>query len=170
MTAVVTEASHLHNAKLGSQAVVKACTSPVDSAIADEWRSRILLRWKMVTEETKKRVSFTLRKHLARYFRHVAKIWEEMDCDADSKLLQEHLYGKPPLHTRRTLDQFYYWTLQDTKRRDQDQVVYRETRALPSYTGIKRVVMVDQLWLWILGEGTYVSFSLASHEEKNQAR
>jgi hypothetical protein len=70
----------------------------------------------------------------------------------DEMLIQAYLNGvngSPPLHTRRTLDQFFYHGI-DTSDRDQDQVVYRycKRRNLEP-----KIFMVDQLWLWILGKG-----------------
>lgn len=56
---------------------------------------------------------------------------------------------EPLLHLRRTLDQSYFLNLKDTSERDLDQVVYRATRGHGNHT---RVVMVDQLWLWVLDE------------------
>lgn len=56
----------------------------------------------------------------------------------------------PPLQIRRTLDQFFYTTLDDTDSRDQDQVVYRHTKRR-SMTPV--ILMVDQLWLWVINEG-----------------
>lgn len=50
-----------------------------------------------------------------------------MDCELDERLLREDLFKKSPLHPRRTLDQSYHWKLENTARRDQDQVVYRGT-------------------------------------------
>jgi hypothetical protein len=43
----------------------------------------------------------------------------------DEKLLCAYLYNNPPVHPRRTLDQFYYHMLEDTERRDKDQVITR---------------------------------------------
>ncbi|RYP15968.1 hypothetical protein DL765_005408 [Monosporascus sp. GIB2] len=80
------------------------------------------------------------------------KVAEEMDYEADERLLREHVKADPPLHIRRTLDQYYFVTLEDTSQRDKDQVVYRGTR-----TGYTRVVMVDQLWLWILDDNTIIT-------------
>jgi hypothetical protein len=54
----------------------------------------------------------------------------------------------PPLHVRRTLDQYYY-TFNSTEARDRDQVVYRYTDS----TNCKQIFMVDQLWLFIIDEG-----------------
>jgi len=53
-----------------------------------------------------------------------------------------------PLHIRRTLDQFYYHTLDCTDERDQKQTVSRYHDRNPRQT--KVVAMVDQLWLWVL--------------------
>ncbi|KAK4103317.1 hypothetical protein N658DRAFT_308880 [Parathielavia hyrcaniae] len=69
------------------------------------------------------------------------------------------------LHQRRTLDQFYYSGLQDTRTRDAGQTVSKwtgkshigkngRTKAEPT----SLVVMVDQLWLWILDDGSLLSF------------
>lgn len=81
-----------------------------------------------------------------------------MDYEADERLLRENLHHNPPLHIRRTLDQSYFLTLDDTAVRDKDQVVYRETRAGRSFhTRNTRVVMVDQLWLWILDGNTIIT-------------
>jgi hypothetical protein len=46
-------------------------------------------------------------------------IQERMDWNKNEKLLCAYLYSKPPLHPRRTLDQFYYHMLENTEQRDQ---------------------------------------------------
>src|SRR6266566_4590502 len=51
---------------------------------------------------------------------------------------------------RRTLEQFYYWTVVDTTAQDQNQVVCHGTRSSDDPEATGRVVMVDQLWMWIL--------------------
>ena len=89
-------------------------------------------------------------KCLGPYLMSIAKLYDAMDYEADERLLRDHLHEKPPLHIRRTLDQSYFWTLEDTTSRDKDQVVYRGTRGGTNWNA--RVVMVDQLWLWILDE------------------
>ena len=43
----------------------------------------------------------------------------------NEKLLCAYLYNNPPVHPRRTLDQFYYHMLENTEQRDQDQVIGR---------------------------------------------
>jgi hypothetical protein len=106
-----------------------------------------------------------------------AALYEELDAYTDEKMIKHYLTTKPPLHPRRTLDQSYYWTLRDTRSRDRDQVVYRGTAPPPKLlhhgcrkkvptdapcaqcqenaVRVPRVVMVDQLWMWILDESTY---------------
>lgn len=72
--------------------------------------------------------------------------------DRYEKLLWAYLYNDHPLHVRRTLDQSYYSTLQDTRRRDSDQVPKKYIKK--TFPGIKAmpVLMVDQLWAWILDD------------------
>lgn len=82
-----------------------------------------------------------------------ARKFANQRLDPDEKLLRKHLLGERPLHIRRTLDQSYYWTLKDTRMRDEDQVVYRATKSAAKdqkNPDITQVVMVDRLWLWIL--------------------
>ena len=74
-------------------------------------------------------------------------------------------YLKHNLHVRRTLDQFYYSML-DTSKRDGDQVVYRHAKYTSKRDGDQvvyrhviferaldskiKILMVDQLWLWVI--------------------
>jgi hypothetical protein len=73
--------------------------------------------------------------------------------DTDSKLLLAYIHEDSPLHVRRTLDQSFYYTLpdQDIRDRDLDQVLYRYTNGDLKMTS-PRILMVDQLWLWIIDE------------------
>ncbi|KAL8952976.1 MAG: hypothetical protein Q9222_001152 [Ikaeria aurantiellina] len=82
----------------------------------------------------------------------------------DEMLIQAYLESTHNLHIRRTLDQFYYHAI-STEERDADQVVYRYTRD----KGKKRkVFMVDQLWLWILGKDLIItSFPQRWEQPKN---
>jgi len=63
--------------------------------------------------------------------------------------------GTKPLHCRRTLDQFSYYMLESTERRDNSQVAYRwAKRARKGCPAKDRpIIMVDQLWLWALRDG-----------------
>lgn len=89
---------------------------------------------------------------LGEYLLQTAKVYDAMDIEPDVRILRDHLHKDPPLHARRTLDQSYYWKLQDTDGRDEDQVVYRETKSGKSILRTSRVIMVDQLWLYVLDD------------------
>ena len=81
----------------------------------------------------------------------------------DEALIEAYLRSSPPLHIRRTLDQFFYHGI-DTTERDRDQVVYRFCKR----EGIEpRIFMVDQCWLWILGNGALKIFKNYSMELTN---
>lgn len=88
---------------------------------------------------------------------HAACMYEAMDLEPDMRLLRENLHSEPPLHPRRTLDQSYYVKLESTETRDADQVVYRGTKAEREINRNTRVIMVDQLWLYILDESNHPS-------------
>ncbi|KLU82794.1 hypothetical protein MAPG_01862 [Magnaporthiopsis poae ATCC 64411] len=74
-----------------------------------------------------------------------------------------------PLHLRRSLDQFFYTSLSDTRARDADQTVSKWTGAYAGEEGRDRaardslLLIVDQLWVWILDDRSMVSF-FPSHE------
>lgn len=132
----------------------------------------------------------------------------------DNELLRKYLFKRWPIHLRRTLDQYYYSYLADTKTRDGDQVITRvrdrelerdtesaqdylkemekyeegEPKSRKSSKGRKKlqghkkrrnasspgdtnndesrrdpnspVVMVDQLWLWVVSKGNLPLLSL----------
>ncbi|KAI0891067.1 hypothetical protein F4806DRAFT_336737 [Annulohypoxylon nitens] len=105
-----------------------------------------------------------------------AQVFEAMDFVTEECLITEYLHKSPPLHPRRTLDQFYYSSLRSTKTRDRDQVVYRATCLAPPHQGclvnvsrrkchtcqresqkVPRLIMVDQLWLWVLDDKTIIT-------------
>ncbi|KAI3326879.1 hypothetical protein HD806DRAFT_374406 [Xylariaceae sp. AK1471] len=71
----------------------------------------------------------------------------------DTLLVNAYMNSSPPLHPRRTLDQFFYHGI-DTSARDTDQVVYRYCRRHRIET---KVFMVDQLWLWIIGKDLVIT-------------
>lgn len=62
-------------------------------------------------------------------------------------LVRAYVNEPLPLHVRRTLDQYFYYTLPDKsiRERDLDQVLWRHTKDTNP-----RILMVDQLWLWII--------------------
>ncbi|CZR64777.1 uncharacterized protein PAC_14676 [Phialocephala subalpina] len=80
-------------------------------------------------------------------------VYLSRSLDIDSKLLLAYVHEDSPLHVRRTLDQSFYYTLPDEeiRIRDLDQVLYRYTNGDLKMTA-PRILMVDQLWLWIIDE------------------
>jgi ankyrin repeat protein/Mg2+ and Co2+ transporter CorA len=91
--------------------------------------------------------------------------------DRDLRLHQAYSNWKANdygLHIRRTLDQFFYRNV-DTRQRDDDQVVLRyqrrenvkesdENSDAPDASDQNfDVLMVDQLWIWVLGPGLIVT-------------
>lgn len=113
------------------------------------------------------------------------------------QVIWEYLGHDPPINCRRTLDQYGYPSLRDTRSRDDDQMLYKLTKERVYFPGQQRdlntqgsssrpgsdgggswrervggqvgsdtegdelkedvlngnVLMVDQLWLWVLNSG-----------------
>jgi hypothetical protein len=98
-----------------------------------------------------------------------------------SKLIQAHLAHNGPLHVRRSLNQYYYDSQIDeadvynfTDALDKDQVVYKYTnchnivgRSKATKEQIEKnkhvMMMVDQLWLWVLKEDGITRMIIASN-------
>lgn len=99
----------------------------------------------------------------------------------EAQLIWQYLGSEPPIHFRRTLDQFGYPNLRSTVARDDDQMLWKRTRRparlddqLKEYLQAANddpdgeeepaefmdgnILMVDQLWLWIVDEKTIVTF------------
>ena len=97
----------------------------------------------------------------------------------ESKLIWQYLGCEPPIHFRRTLDQFGHPNLRSTVARDDDQMLWKRTRkpariddqlreyleatnddpeSEPTEFMDGNVLMVDQLWLWIVDRKTIVTF------------
>lgn len=83
---------------------------------------------------------------------------DEKHRSPDEKLIHTYLHEKPYMHIRRTLDQYYYHTMKDTTERDEDQVVYRYAKKMwpEENESVHNILMVDQLWLWILDGGKFI--------------
>ncbi|CAM1509028.1 Fc.00g027670.m01.CDS01 [Cosmosporella sp. VM-42] len=83
-------------------------------------------------------------------------LYEAMNSYRDKKLIENYLLEDPALHPRRTLDQAYYWTMSNTRARDRDQVVYRDTsakkdtlhRCVPKNYGTDK-----EVWEWNCHDG-----------------
>jgi hypothetical protein len=89
----------------------------------------------------------------------MAKSPSFQDLSNHAKLLLAYAYEDFPLHVRRTLDQSYYHTLQDAeiRKHDLDQVLFRYTHKDLGNGVASRLLMVDQLWLWIIDEPDHTS-------------
>jgi len=112
------------------------------------------------------------RRAIGQVLRTAAALLEAIDFHIEEQLLTRYLHAQPPLHPRRTLDQSYYGALKSTRARDRDQVVYRGTTPEPhdcigmdacaqcneDIRKVPRIVMVDQLWLWVLDESECAPF------------
>ncbi|KAK4235881.1 hypothetical protein C8A03DRAFT_17421 [Achaetomium macrosporum] len=122
------------------------------------------------------------KKALGQVLRAAAALLEAMDLHTEEELMMKYLHADPPLHPRRTLDQAYYGALRSTHARDKDQVVYRGTTPQPhecigmgacpqcneDIRKTPRIIMVDQLWMWILDEKTVIT-SFPRHWGRNRA-
>ena len=75
--------------------------------------------------------------------------------EKDKALFRAHLNTSDcALHIRRTLDQSFYHHI-NTKYRDSDQVIHRFQKEVLKCDEAKfepKVLMVDQLWMWVLGK------------------
>ena len=111
----------------------------------------------------------------------------------EHRVIWQYLTSNRPLHCRRTLDQYGYPSLRNTKVRDRDQILYKRTRpkidevpkefnrsklhgarstgrkqsTLVMDDGVAKVLMVDQLWLWIIDGQTVVTFFTAKEREEH---
>ena len=114
----------------------------------------------------------------------------------EHKVIWQHLTSDRPVHCRRTLDQYGYPSLRNTSVRDGDQILYKRTkpeadpqiskdaiiknklhsnRSLASRRSgttntdefAARVLMVDQLWLWIMDSQTVITFFAPKEKENN---
>ncbi|KAG4034424.1 hypothetical protein MFRU_003g03880 [Monilinia fructicola] len=70
------------------------------------------------------------------------------------------------IHSSRTLDQFYYHSLKDTKSRDSDQVVTRYTHYESRVDKALDILRVDELWLWVIDEETVITSSTSRLDDK----
>ncbi|KAK3349281.1 hypothetical protein B0T25DRAFT_238246 [Lasiosphaeria hispida] len=99
----------------------------------------------------------------------------------DTSVIEAYLGHERPIHCRRTLDQYRYYMLETTASRDLDQVVYKwagkQQKSESGGSGLgdkvtkaknRPIIMVDQLWLWILPDGTVIS-SLPNTAYANEA-
>lgn len=85
------------------------------------------------------------------------------DDDPDTNLILAHVVDAATcsMNARRTLDQYYYRTIDTAKYRDHDQVVHRyQHKHLMQPINTEndiRLLMVDQLWMWIVGNDLLIT-------------
>lgn len=74
---------------------------------------------------------------------------------ASQALLHGYATAQYPVHSRRTLDRFANNLLNSTDTEDNYQVVWRWGAKSKAHrgNGDRAIVVVDQLWLWILEDG-----------------
>lgn len=122
---------------------------------------------------------------LGQYLMDASRLYSGIQNYRDKKLLQKYLHAISPVHPRRTLDKAH--VLNTVTWRAKDQVVYRATspnpqsihhfdpvlRVWPDHEGLglyencrdclqnisktPRLLMVDQLWMWILDKTTVIT-------------
>ncbi|KAJ5684524.1 uncharacterized protein N7477_000869 [Penicillium maclennaniae] len=132
----------------------------------DTYRN-LIQRRKVVEDRLKQGRSHPVPSKIAKSSQEAQLIWQYLGCE-------------PPIHFRRTLDQYGYPNLRSTVARDDDQMLWKRTRRpvrlddqLRSYMQATdedpedpertvfmdgNVLMVDQLWLWIVDQKTIVTF------------
>jgi hypothetical protein len=138
--------------------------------LAGNWRIKVIKLGELVPAKRSERARWMPSSALGKYLWYASKLFEIIDEAADERLISEHLHSTSPLHMRRTLDQFYYWTVIDTTAQDQNQVVCHGTRSSSDPEATGRVVMVDQLWMWILDESkTSVYYSCFGRYPQNSS-
>ncbi|KAK1831667.1 magnesium transport protein cora [Podospora conica] len=96
-----------------------------------------------------------------------AKLAVLMMSFEDDELIRENLSASPPLHPRRSLHQAfckYADFIPNAEELDKKQVVYKATAPVPSDSarepltpGLPRILMVDQLWLFVLDKNTVIT-------------
>jgi hypothetical protein len=69
-------------------------------------------------------------------------------------MMAEQLFADHPLHLRRNLHQFYYVHAPTTGHKDRNQVVAKY--GPEQKEGGRHILVVDQLWLWIIGGSKHV--------------
>lgn len=86
---------------------------------------------------------------------------EKDSADADENLIDAHVDAVScSMNARCTLDQYYYRTIDTSKLRDHDQVIHRYQRKHLAPTESSddiRLLMVDQLWMWIVGKDLIIT-------------
>jgi hypothetical protein len=161
--------------------------------IKDESMQNLILRgsksWRTYEAEPKALTRSTLLDSAKQKGDATIAIQNGRKDNPDDLLMKKYLFKRLPVHLRRTLDQYYYSYLADTRVRDRDQVITKvrnrelynhkhrahtndeKTSKSKRFGGQKEdppenfknktapldnnspLVVVDQLWLWVLDRG-----------------
>lgn len=129
--------------------------------------------WSLFTTDDKGRV--LAGRPLGQVLFDAAMLYETMTTYREQSLIRKYLHEDPPLHPRRTLEQTNEWTLSLSWHASaRDQVVHRATRPkqldfhspvdepftkewMDRIRKVPRVMMIDQLWMWILDDQTVIT-------------
>ncbi|KAH9902297.1 hypothetical protein F4778DRAFT_781529 [Xylariomycetidae sp. FL2044] len=125
-----------------------------------------------------------VRNPLGQYLIDAARLFKGLAEYQDQAVIRRYITSDPPLHPRRTLEQGYHWTVNASEKYDKNQVMYRltkpkdvhvydpETGTWPEHElslsstcekciedsrKTASIVMVDQLWMWILDSNTIIT-------------
>jgi hypothetical protein len=99
------------------------------------------------------------------YSRRRERLLKGRDGSPDACLIRAYMKKTKGLHVRRTLAQSHYSMLSSTEERDMDQILLKHSKDKTLHKhgkGTAKIVMVDQLWLWIF-DGLDFPSSLESH-------
>jgi hypothetical protein len=149
----------------------RTATSAFANIMKRQVRFRRLPLWSVFSTDSTGRVMAGT--ELGQVFFDAAALYEAMSTHREKCLIKKYLNADPPLHPRRTLEQTNEWTLSLSWHASaRDQVVHRATRPKqldfhsvdPStkewrdrIRKLPRVMMIDQLWMWILDEQTIIT-------------
>ncbi|KAI0186128.1 hypothetical protein EV127DRAFT_439789 [Xylaria flabelliformis] len=104
-----------------------------------------------------------VRNPLGRYLLFASRLYESMENYRDKMLLRKHLLQELPIHPRRTLDQASPLVFDLNRQRDETQglqLEHESSETHPTKQSIQKapfVVVVDQLWMWILDENMIIT-------------
>jgi hypothetical protein len=146
----------------------RTATSAFASIMKRQGRFRRLPLWSVFSTDGSSRVMAGT--EIGQVLFDAAALYEAMSTHREKCLIRKYLHADPPLHPRRTLEQTNEWTLSLSWHASaRDQVVHRATRPKqldfhsvdPStkewrdrIRKLPRVMMIDQLWMWILDDQT----------------
>jgi len=82
----------------------------------------------------------------------------ESDLSPDACLIRAYMKKSRGLHVRRTLDQSHYSMLPATEERDVDQILLKRGK---DKNPEMKMVMVDQLWMWMFDSTSLHLFLVA---------